>query len=100
MTEIGNMQGLCRLCHRLKTNHGWELVEGVGKREMVPPSDPQHPANARSKPRDGPSGPEPELEPAEPSTSPAPGQDELLFDEAQPGMPDAASRSLLSPVGV
>ena len=95
VTEIGNMQGLCRLCHRLKTRFGWELVDGVGKREMVPPSDPRHPANTRT--RDGPADPAPE--PAESPTAAAPDSDELmLFDEAQPGDADAASRSLLSPV--
>ncbi len=38
---------LCdRLCphhHRLKTNHGWGLVEGSGKRAFVAPEDPRHP---------------------------------------------------------
>lgn len=37
---------LDRLCphhHRLKTHKGWALVEGTGRREFVPPSDPRHP---------------------------------------------------------
>lgn len=37
---------LDRLCphhHRLKTHKGWALVEGTGRRDFVPPSDPRHP---------------------------------------------------------
>ncbi|HEY1278276.1 MAG TPA: DUF222 domain-containing protein [Acidimicrobiales bacterium] len=40
------LDGLDRLCphdHRLKTHHGWALVTGTGKREMVPPDHPRHP---------------------------------------------------------
>ena len=29
--------------HDLKTYKGWALVEGSGKRPMVPPDDPRHP---------------------------------------------------------
>jgi hypothetical protein len=49
-TRVGNMQGLCRPDHRLKSEHGWELVDGDGKRPMVPPTDPRHPANTRRGP--------------------------------------------------
>ena len=35
--------------HDLKTYHGWALVEGTGKRPMVPPDDPRHP-NYRAPP--------------------------------------------------
>jgi hypothetical protein len=58
VTEIGNMQGLCRPDHRLKTEHGWDLVEGTGRRPMVPPGDPRHPKNRGRRSRDGP-GPRP-----------------------------------------
>ena len=37
---------LDRLCphhHRLKTHKGWALVEGTGRRDFVPPTDPRHP---------------------------------------------------------
>jgi hypothetical protein len=27
----------------LKTHHGWALVPGTGKRDMVPPDHPSHP---------------------------------------------------------
>ncbi len=33
----------CEHCHDRKTRHGWALVDGHGKRPMVPPDDPQHP---------------------------------------------------------
>jgi hypothetical protein len=38
---------LCRFHHRLKTNEGWALVEGTGKRDFVPPDDPRHPRHKR-----------------------------------------------------
>jgi Domain of unknown function (DUF222) len=44
---------LDRFCphhHDLKTNEGWALVEGRGKRAFVPPDDPRHPRNAHSPP--------------------------------------------------
>ena len=34
---------LCDPDHDLKTYEGWALVEGKGKRPMVPPDDPRHP---------------------------------------------------------
>ena len=37
------MDRLCDHDHDLKTNHGWELTEGTGKRPFVPPTDPRHP---------------------------------------------------------
>jgi hypothetical protein len=43
-TVLENLDRLCRgNCHPLKTNCGWSLVEGKGRREFVPPSDPRHP---------------------------------------------------------
>ena len=33
----------CGHCHDKKTRHGWALVEGTGKRPLVPPDDPRHP---------------------------------------------------------
>jgi hypothetical protein len=35
----------CGHDHDLKTNHGWSLVEGTGRRAFVPPEDPRHPRN-------------------------------------------------------
>jgi hypothetical protein len=44
-TRIDDLDRLCGHDHDLKTNHGWALVEGTGKRPMVPPDDPRHPRN-------------------------------------------------------
>ena len=38
----------CEHCHALKTNHGWALVTGQGKRPLVPPEDPRHPGSRRA----------------------------------------------------
>ncbi len=61
-TQITAFDLLDRLCshhHRLKTNHGWNLVEGQGKRAFVPPEDPRHPKFAQDPARAGPSPPTP-----------------------------------------
>jgi hypothetical protein len=44
-TRLDEGDGLCGHCHDLKTRFGWSLVEGTGKRPMVPPDDPRHPKN-------------------------------------------------------
>ncbi len=44
-TRLDNLDALCKYHHDLKTYDGWSLVEGTGKREMVPPDDPRHPKN-------------------------------------------------------
>jgi hypothetical protein len=44
VTELANLDRLCSHHHNLKTRLGWALVPGTGKRPMVPPGDPQHPA--------------------------------------------------------
>jgi hypothetical protein len=41
-TVLSGLDRLCQHDHRLKTHHGWALVSGAGKREMVPPDDPRH----------------------------------------------------------
>lgn len=41
-TVLDLLDYLCRHHHDLKTNHGWALVPGRGKRDFVPPSDPRH----------------------------------------------------------
>ncbi len=40
------MDRLCWFHHQQKTNAGWNLVEGVGPRDFVPPTDPRHPKRA------------------------------------------------------
>jgi len=44
-TRLEELDPLCGHDHWLKTHCGWELVEGAGRREMVPPDDPRHPRN-------------------------------------------------------
>jgi hypothetical protein len=43
----------CEHCHDLKTRLGWALVEGKGKRPLVPPDDPRHPHYQGQEPRAG-----------------------------------------------
>jgi hypothetical protein len=42
-TVLRNLDPFCGHEHDLKTNHGWSLVEGTGRRAFVPPDDPRHP---------------------------------------------------------
>ena len=42
-TRLDELELPCDEHHDLKTRHGWALVEGTGKRPMVPPDDPRHP---------------------------------------------------------
>jgi hypothetical protein len=42
-TVFDLLDRLCPHHHRLKTNNGWNLVEGTGKRDFVPPDHPRHP---------------------------------------------------------
>jgi len=49
-TRLGETEPLCHPDHGLKTNHGWALVEGTGKRPMVPPDDPRHPRHHQQPP--------------------------------------------------
>ena len=47
-TRVTLYDWLSRLCghdHDLKTRLGWALVDGTGKRPMVPPDHPDHPNN-------------------------------------------------------
>jgi hypothetical protein len=63
VTELANLDPLCGHHHRLKTHRGWGLVAGIGKRPMVPPSDPRHPANQ---------APDPAADDSRPRAGPAP----------------------------
>jgi 5-methylcytosine-specific restriction endonuclease McrA len=54
VTELANLDWLCVPCHRRKTHEGWALVEGAGKRPMVPPGDPDHPHTRRTTGTDPP----------------------------------------------
>jgi hypothetical protein len=53
-TDLHNLDRLCRHDHRLKTNDGWALVDGHGKRDFVPPGHPRHPRNAAQSGSDPP----------------------------------------------
>jgi hypothetical protein len=44
-TRLDEGDGLCGHHHDLKTHFGWALIEGTGKRPMVPPDDSRHPKN-------------------------------------------------------
>ena len=46
VTDLTNIDKLCEHHHDLKTNQGWRLVAGTGKRPFVPPDHPDHPGNA------------------------------------------------------
>ncbi|MGC8628029.1 MAG: HNH endonuclease signature motif containing protein [Acidimicrobiales bacterium] len=54
VTVFDLLDRLCRRHHAMKTNDGWALVEGRGKRAFVPPDDPRHPANAQAHRGSGP----------------------------------------------
>jgi Domain of unknown function (DUF222) len=62
-TKITAFDLLDRLCphhHRRKTNDGWALIDGRGKRLFVPPDDPRHPRNPMSaRGGTGSAGPDP-----------------------------------------
>jgi len=44
-TRLDELDHLCPHDHRLKTNDGWSLVTGTGRRAFVGPDDPRHPRN-------------------------------------------------------
>ncbi len=49
VTELHNLDRLCPTpCHQRKTHDGWALVSGTGRRPLVPPDDPRHPANTNT----------------------------------------------------
>src|SRR5207249_10443659 len=64
-TRLDELDPLCEPHHDRKTYDGWALVEGTGKRAMVPPGDPRHPGRLRPQERPPPTA-----------------GDETLFDES------------------
>jgi hypothetical protein len=50
VTELHNQDPLCPDCHRRKTHHGWHLEPGVGRRRLLPTSDPPPPGAPSSEP--------------------------------------------------
>lgn len=55
-TRLSNLDPLCDHHHDRKTREHWALVDGEGRRELVPPDDPRHPAN-RPRSRGQPNAP-------------------------------------------
>ncbi|HTW09830.1 MAG TPA: DUF222 domain-containing protein [Acidimicrobiales bacterium] len=53
VTAFDLLDRLCSHHHRKKTNQGWALVDGRGKRPFVPPQDPRHPRFSRAPERAG-----------------------------------------------
>jgi hypothetical protein len=51
ITVFDWLDGHCCHHHDKKTLEGWALVDGVGKRPMVPPDDPRHPENIKEHER-------------------------------------------------
>ena len=47
-TTLDELDPLCPHDHNLKTNHGWSLIPGHGRRAFVPPDDPRHPRHGPS----------------------------------------------------
>ena len=45
VTMFDLLDRLCPRHHAMKTNQGWALAPGTGKRPFVAPGDPRHPAN-------------------------------------------------------
>ena len=53
-TTLDNLDRLCGPCHKRKTHDGWALVEGRGRRPLVPIDDPRHPGDRAARPRGDP----------------------------------------------
>ena len=49
-TRVDECDPLCKPHHDRKTHQGWALVDGTGKRAMVPPHDPRHPDHNKRPP--------------------------------------------------
>jgi Domain of unknown function (DUF222) len=76
-TTLDNLDRLCRNpCHARKTHEGWALVPGAGRRPLVPPDDPRHPANSGVSPPSGAAPPVNQIPPVSSGGEPAP----TLFD--------------------
>ena len=50
VTLLRALENHCPHHHDKKTYEGWALVEGTGKRPMVPPDDPRHPRHQPTGP--------------------------------------------------
>ena len=52
VTVLELLEWPCDHHHDLKTYKGWDFVDGVGKRPLVPPEDPRHPRHATGPPEE------------------------------------------------
>jgi hypothetical protein len=61
VTKVDASDRLCKHDHRLKTEKGWLLEDGTGKRRLLPPDHPDHPLQValREFVRAGPAPPSP-----------------------------------------
>jgi hypothetical protein len=72
-TRLDELEPKCATHHDLHTQEGWAMVAGKGKRPMVAPDDPRHPANAPPPAATGP--------PRAPTGASPPPEQADLFDE-------------------
>lgn len=49
-TRVEDLELKCAHHHALKTYEGWALVDGTGRRPLVPPDHPRHPTNQPDRP--------------------------------------------------
>ena len=52
LTVLDLLDRLCKADHKRKTEQGWALVPGHGKRPFVPPDDPRHPRHCHGPPEE------------------------------------------------
>ena len=86
-TELANLDLLCDHHHDLKTYEGWQLVDGTGRRPMVPPSDTRHPNPAGTGSDTGAGGSGPDASGAIPPADSGPPD-----GPAEPGAADLVGR--------
>src|SRR3546814_13728797 len=80
-TRLDELDRLCNPHHDLHPHHRWALVPGTGKRPMVPPDAPRHPAN--------PATAAPRARPPTPASSQQSGQTTTADPPAPPPQPTA-----------
>ena len=51
-TRVDELDALCTFHHDLKHRDGWSLVDGTGKRPMVPPDHSDQPDHPENRPKD------------------------------------------------
>jgi hypothetical protein len=93
VTELVNLDLLCDHHHDLKTYENWQLVEGTGRRPMVPPTDVRHPDHSPESDQTAPdAAPTPAVEEANHSTAPVIEADAGIESQADARIADLAAR--------